>query len=174
MTSLLTRYRRALGAGAAAIALVGGGIGIGVALTGGAAAATGATGHHGRHPCRAASLDRATPATAHRAALRCRAGLGHRFLRGGIHGEVTVKTKSGYATIAFERGQVTAAGGGALTVRAADGTTWTWQLVKDSVVREGRSKVAAGQLAAGEQVLVAGPVVGGSHEVRLVRIRPAS
>lgn len=94
-------------------------------------------------------------------------------LLGGIHGQVTFKAKTGFRTIAFERGSVRSVSGSALTVQAADGTTWTWHLVKDSVIRESGSKVAISKLTAGEQVLVAGPVVSGQNDVKLVRIRPA-
>lgn len=94
-------------------------------------------------------------------------------LLGGIHGQVTFKAKTGFRTIAYERGSVLSVSGSAVTVRAPDGTTWTWHLVKDSVIRENGSKVAISKLAAGEHVLVAGPVVSGQNNVRLVRIRPA-
>jgi len=168
MTSRLSRYRRIIGGGAAALVLMGGGIGVGVALTGGASAATGsaaAAGTSARHPCAHMGT--------RRAAMGCRR-LHRLALAGGLHGQVTFRAKAGFRTIAFERGSVQSVSGSALTVRAADGTTWTWHLVKASVIRENRTKVSAGKLADGEQVLVAGPVVSGLNDVRLLRIRPAA
>jgi hypothetical protein len=161
------RVRRILGGSAAAAVLMGGGIGIGVALTGGASAATGSTAaapSHPRHAC--------VHASTRQAAARCARRLHRPRLLGGIHGQVTFKAKTGFRTFAFERGSVQSVGGSTLTVRAADGTTWTWHLAKGSVIRENGSKVAAGKLSAGEQVLVAGPVVNGANDVKLVRIRP--
>ena len=73
----------------------------------------------------------------------------------------------------FERAKVTAVSGTVVTVAAADGTTWTWHLVANSVIAEKGQQVAAGKLAKGEQVLVAGPVVNSANDARLVRIRPA-
>lgn len=150
---------------------MGGGIGIGVALTGGASAATGssaASTPHARHACARAS----TSMPKAQARARCARRLPRLRLLGGIHGQVTFKAKSGFRTFAFERGSVQSVSGSTMTVRAADGTTWTWHLVKGSVVRQAGSKVAAGKLSAGEQVLVAGPVVNGANDVKLVRIRP--
>jgi hypothetical protein len=186
MNSRLSQYRRVIGSSAAAVVLMGGGIGIGVALTGGASAGTGAastgraTATGPRHPCAGQQARRAAagqPAArlpaAHFRATLCKRRLRRMALLGGIHGQVTFKAKTGFTTFAFERGSVQSVRGSALTVRAADGTTWTWHLVKDSVVRESGRKVAASKLAVGEQVLVAGPVAGGSNNVRMVRIRPA-
>lgn len=163
------RYRRVLGGAAAAAVLVGGGIGIGVALTGGASAATG-----GSAPDRVVAKYACAKLQARHPGARC----GRRLLRlpliGGIHGQVTYKAKTGFRTIAFERGSVESVSGQTLTVRAADGTTWTWHLVKGSVISENGRQVAAGNLASGEQVLVAGPVVSGVNDARVIRIRPAA
>lgn len=178
MNSRLSRYRRVIGAGAAAIVLLGGGIGIGIALTGGASATTGSTSAAGTgalHPCahRVARRAAAHLPSARPAAAQC--GRLHRLaLGGGIHGQITFRAKTGFRTVAFERGSVRSVSGSALTVRAADGTTWIWHLVKSSVIRENGAKVAAGKLAGGEQVLVAGPVISGLNDVRLLRIRPAA
>lgn len=161
---------RILGGGAAALVLLGGGMGVGVALTGGAAAATStaAAAHPaGQHPC-AAKATRL-------AAARCRrVPAAQRLLGHTLHAQLTVKTKTGYSTVAFERGTIGSVGGGTLTVRAADGTTWTWHLLKGSVLREKGSKLAASQLAAGDRVLIVGPVSGGANYVKMAQIRPAS
>jgi hypothetical protein len=135
-----------------------------------------------------------TPATApvtrcRRAAARLRAA-GHpqaatavrtacprlRRLRrtGGEYGQFTFRAKSGTKTLAFERGTVESAGASSVVVKAADGTTETWQLTSTTVVRSGGQKVAASKLASGDQVFVGGPVVNGARDARLAVIRPAS
>jgi hypothetical protein len=92
----------------------------------------------------------------------------------GIHGQITYRAKNGFRTLAFEQGTLESVSGSTLTVRAADGTTWTWHLVANSAITERGAKVAASKLAKGDQVLVAGPVVSSANDARLVRIRPAS
>jgi hypothetical protein len=91
-----------------------------------------------------------------------------------IHGQFTVETRHGPRTIAVEQGLVESVGGGAITVKAKDGTTWTWDLVGNTVVRQHGSKVAASTLAHGQRVFVAGPVVSGVNDARLIVIRPAA
>ena len=61
-----------------------------------------------------------------------------------------------------------------MVVRSADNTTWTWDLVSTTVVRENGKRVAANALADGEQVFAGGPVVSGTNDARLIVIRPAS
>jgi hypothetical protein len=131
------------------------------------------------HPCAkgAAALKGAGhPRLARRAAAVCRGRLGRlRLAIRGEHGEVTYRAKDGTSkTLAFERGKVTAVSGTAVTVAAADGTTWTWHLVSNSVVRQGAHKVGASGLAAGQQVFAGGPVVNGADDARLIFIRPAA
>jgi hypothetical protein len=131
------------------------------------------------HPCAraAAALKSAGhPRAARRAAGACRSRLGRlRLLIRGEHGQVTYKAKDGTTkTLAFERGKVTAVSGTAVTVQAADGTTWTWHLVSDSVVRESGKKVSTSTVAVGQQVFAGGPVVSGADDARLIVIRPAA
>jgi hypothetical protein len=57
-------------------------------------------------------------------------------------------------------------------VRAADGTTWTWDLVSNTVVRENGAKTAETALATGQPVWVGGPVSSGIKDARLIVIRP--
>ena len=61
-----------------------------------------------------------------------------------------------------------------MVVKSADGTSWTWDLVSSTVVRERGHVVARTALADGEQVFVGGPVAGGASDARLIVIRPAS
>lgn len=94
-------------------------------------------------------------------------------LLGGMDGQFTFETKTGPRTLAFERGMIRSVAGGDVVVRAADGTTWAWELVSDSVVRENGQKTATGALSAGQLVFVGGPVVNGTRDARLVVIRTA-
>lgn len=51
----------------------------------------------------------------------------------GIHGEVSLPAEGGGSEVlAWQLGEVTAASSGKVTVRSGDGTTWTWQLTKDT------------------------------------------
>lgn len=93
---------------------------------------------------------------------------------GGEHGEFTFRTKKGTRTVAFERGTIESVSGTDVTVRAADGTTWTWVLTSTSVVREDGSRSSSSALAAGERVFAGGPVTGAAHDARLIVIRKAT
>jgi hypothetical protein len=171
---------RILGGGAAAVVLLGAGIGVGVALTGGAAAATSAATAHpaGSQACaKAVAKARATgTAAAKRQALaHCRrVPAAQRLLGHTLHAQLTVKTRTGYSTIAFERGTIASVSGSTLTVKAADGTTWTWHLLKGSVLQENGGKLAASKLTAGEKILAVGPVAHGNNYVKMARVQPAS
>ena len=92
----------------------------------------------------------------------------------GMHGEYTFETKNGPRTLAFERGTVTAVAGHDVTVRAADGTTWTWVLTSTSVVRQDGTRATPAALADGKPVFAAGAVTGGTHDAALIVIRPAA
>ena len=154
----------------------------------GAAVSGASAGSAAAHPCvaalKTARADRRAghPAAA-RAALRaagarCRP-LRHRLfraaLRRGIDGQLTFRGKGGtLRTVAFERGIVQSASGGTIVVHAADGTTWTWDLVSSTVVRESGQKTTTSALTTGEPVWVGGPVVSGARDARLIVIRPPS
>ena len=90
---------------------------------------------------------------------------------GGIDGQFTFETKAGPKTLAFERGTIQSVSGQDVVIKAKDGTTWSWTLVTDSVVRDDGSKTTASSLAAGDLVFVGGPVVRGTHDARLIVIR---
>jgi len=95
------------------------------------------------------------------------------FLLRGVDGQFTVRTLQGtLRTLAFERGVVQSVSSSAVVVRAADGTTWTWDLVGNTVVREHGQKTSASSLATGDPVWVGGPVVSGAKDARLIVIRP--
>jgi hypothetical protein len=91
---------------------------------------------------------------------------------GGVHGQATFHNKTGYHTLAYERGTIQSANSADVVVSAPDGTTWTWVIVSDTVVREKGAKTTTSALATGEKVFVGGPVVSGNKDARLIVIRP--
>jgi hypothetical protein len=95
-----------------------------------------------------------------------------RLLRRGLHGEITVRTKTGgTATIAFERGVVQSVTGSSVVVRAADGTTWTWALTGTTKVGRAGHPAGVRALAKGETVIVVGPASGSGYAARHIGIR---
>ena len=104
---------------------------------------------------------------------RIRWALGRLRALGGIHGEFTFQNKTGFHTLAFERGRIQSVSGGDVVVRAPDGTIWTWLIVSNTVVRANGSKTTTGALSAGETVFAGGPVAGGARDARLIVIRPS-
>ncbi|MDH2427072.1 hypothetical protein [Sphaerisporangium sp. TRM90804] len=75
----------------------------------------------------------------------------------GVHGEATVKAREGeFATWAWQRGDVTAVSGGSVTVKSADGVSWTWTVNGDTRLRKNGEKAAASAVAAGDDVFVLG------------------
>ena len=184
------RTKRVVTSVAASAVLLGSGAGIGMALTGGAAASTGngsvstsasgsaATAAHSPAG-RCARLVQRLRSNGHPKAASyvqafCRRPLLRLALVGGEHGEVTFQTKSGPKTIAFERGTIQAVSSSSITVVATDGTTWVWDLASNTKLREARQQVSTAKLSMGELVLVAGPVVNGTHDARVVRIRTSN
>ncbi|HEY7014059.1 MAG TPA: hypothetical protein VH480_14960 [Streptosporangiaceae bacterium] len=128
------------------------------------------------HPClsRAKKLRAAGHPAAARAALRRCHPLRRVRALGGIHGEFTFQTKKGSRTIAYERGVIVSVTSSAVVVRAADNTTLTWALKSNTVVRQNGKSSSTSALSDGERVFVAGAVVSGSHDARVIVIRPAS
>jgi hypothetical protein len=104
-------------------------------------------------------------------ARRVRWALGRLRRLGGVDGEFTVHNKTGFHTLAFERGTIQSVSGSDVVVKAADGTTWTWVVVSDTVVRKGGSKTTTSALSSGESVFAGGPVVSGAKDARLIVIR---
>jgi len=113
------------------------------------------------------------------ATARCRF-IRHRivrfFLLRGIDGQFSFRTKAGTVrTLAFVRGVIQSVNNStSIVVQAADGSTWTWQLVSTTVVRDKTGKISASTLAVGEPVWVGGPVVSGVKDARLIFVRPPS
>jgi|SRR5215472_11118234 len=188
------RTRRVVTTSAASAVLLAGGTAIGIAMTGGASAAVSPS--SSLTPTASASASAGTTAPGTKAS-RCSAIVGqalnsdhdrlarllHAFctrplarlaLVGGEHGEVTFGGKAGPRTVAFERGTVKSDTGSAITVTAADGTTWTWNITSTTVVRQAGSKVTASAISTGERVFVGGTMTNGTNDALLIRIAKSS
>jgi hypothetical protein len=187
------RTRRFVTTAAVGAVLLGSGTAIGVALTGGASAATGsppvstATAAAAASPSPGASTGSSGAAgnaskcakLAEELVLKnhlklaaqlhalCTNPLVRLALVGGEHGTVTFESKSGTTTAVFERGTVQSDTGSVITVTAPDGTTWTWNITSSTAIRQAGSKAT---VATGDQVFVAGTLVSGANDARLIRI----
>jgi hypothetical protein len=128
-------------------------------------------------PCRAraAKLKAAGhPFAAERLLLLCRSPLKRLRLLGGIHGMFTFKNKNGTTTLAYERGVIQSVSGSNVVVQASDGTTWTWVLESNTVVRQGGKKTTSSALSDGQHVFAGGPVVSSAYQARLIVIQASS
>ena len=147
--------------------LVGGGTAF--ALAGGSAPAAAAT------ASQAATLNSAlntASSTSSTATPHVKAALARLRALGGVDGQATFHNKTGYHTLAYERGTIQSVNSADVVVSAPDGTTWTWVIVSDTVVREKGAKTTTSALATGDKVFVGGPVVSGNKDARLIVIRP--
>jgi hypothetical protein len=150
--------------------LAGGGITLAVVSGGGTAAAGPAS------SAQAAELNTALSDAAGTSAVpaaRIRWALARLRHLGGVDGTATFHNKTGFHTLSFERGTIQSVNGSDVVVKAVDGTTWTWHIVSDTVVRQKGSKTTTSALSPGETVFAAGPVVSGTRDVRLIVIRPS-
>lgn len=161
---------------------------VGATLTGGTAAAAGGAASGAAAKAPACARARHVSRVARRAGLprvsrrlgigaaRCR--LVRRrvfafFLLRGVDGQFTIQTKKGTKTLAYERGVIQSVNAGkSITVKASDGTTWTWDLVSTTVVRDRQGKLGQSALTAGTPVWAGGPVVQGTKDARLIVVRP--
>ena len=154
--------------------LAGGGIAL--ALSGGsspAAATSPASGVSGPSQARGTTLNSELNTASSAVSLpRLRWALARLRTLGGVDGEFTFHNSTGFHTLAFERGTIQSVSGSDVVVRASDGTTWTWLIVSDTVVRQNGSKTSASALAQGQSVFVGGPVASGAKDARLIVIRP--
>ena len=180
------RMKRVATTAAAGAVLLGSGVAIGIALTGGASASTGTSssasagssdaGHlSGVAAVKCAKItaklrNSGHPAAAMRLHAFCTEPLLRLALVGGEYGQVTFKGKTSPKTIAFERGTVESVTGSAITVKAPDGTTWTWDLTARTDVHAVGAGTAQARPATGDRVFVGGPVVSGVRDARLIRI----
>jgi hypothetical protein len=104
---------------------------------------------------------------------RVRWALGRLRHLGGVDGTATFHNKTGFHTLSFERGIIQSVSGSDVVIKAADGTTWTWHVVSDTVVRKNGGKTTTSALSAGEAVFAGGPVVSGARDARVIIIRPS-
>ena len=106
-------------------------------------------------------------------AARVRWALGRIRRLGGVEGTVTFHNKKGFHTLSFERGTIQSVNGSDVVIKSPDGTTWTWKIVSDTVVRKNGAKTTTSALSAGETVFAGGPVVSGARDARVIIIRPS-
>ena len=162
------------GAGITLAGFLAGG-GIALALSGGSAPAASAPSTvSGSSQVQGTALNSALSTAASTTSVplpRLRWALARLRALGGIYGEFTFYNKTGFHTLAFERGTIQLVNGTDVVVRAPDGTVWTWLIVSNTVVRESGSKTATNALATGELVFAGGPVVNGARDARLIVIR---
>jgi hypothetical protein len=90
---------------------------------------------------------------------------------GGVEGNATFRNKKGFHTLSFERGTIQSVSGSDVVIKSPDGTTWTWKIVSDTVVRKNGAKTTTSALSAGEKAFAGGPVVSGARDARLIIIR---
>ena len=159
--------------------LAGGGIAL--AVTGGsnpAAAVSTVSGVSGSSQAQGATLNSelntAANTSATSSARHIRSALGRLRAIGGVDGEFTFHNSTGYHTLAFERGTIQSVSGNDVVVRAPDGTTWTWLIVSNTVVRQSGGKTTTSALTAGQTVFAGGPIVNGAKDARLIVIRAGS
>jgi hypothetical protein len=158
------------GVGAAVFGLLAGGGITWAAVSGGGAPASGAS------SARAAALNTALTDAAGDQAVppaRVRWALGRLRHLGGVDGTATFHNKTGFHTLSYERGTIQSVSGSDVVIKAADGTTWTWHVVSDTVVRKNGAKTTTSALSAGETVFAGGPVVSGARDARVIIIKPA-
>jgi hypothetical protein len=162
------KRRLRLGAGVTLAAfLVGGGITLAAVSAGGTAAASPVSSSQGAQ-LNTALTDAGSAAAP---AARVRWALGRIRHLGGVEGTATFHNKKGFHTLSFERGTIQSVTGGDVVIKSPDGTTWTWKIVSDTVVRKNGGKTTASALSAGETVFAGGPVVSGARDARLIIVR---
>lgn len=152
-----------------AVVLGAGGVLAGSALAGGPGS-SGASSSPGTAATLNAALSSAASPAASTPAVKAHqaAALGRLRRLGGMYGQAAFRGKDGTTrTLAFERGTVTSAGSD-LVIKAADGTTWSWQYVSDTAVRKAGQKVSRSDLSSGEHVVVAGQVTSGNRDARVI------
>lgn len=95
------------------------------------------------------------------------------FLRRNVlHGEAVVQARDGSTkTVVVQRGTVTAVDASTITVKSADGYTLTWTFGSPLRVVEHRTSITPDEVAAGDQVGVAGVREGDKTVARLILIK---
>ena len=154
--------------------LAGGGIAL--AVTGGSNPAAAVSAVPGAGQAQGAALNSelntASSTMASVSLPRIRRALARLRALGGVEGEFTFHNSTGFHTLAFERGTIKSVSGNDVVIASPDGTTWTWLVVHDTVIRQNGGKTATSALAAGQTVFAGGPVTDGAKDARLIVIRP--
>ncbi|MFI0354571.1 hypothetical protein [Actinomadura sp. 9N407] len=88
----------------------------------------------------------------------------------GVHGEATVQRKDGFHLRTWQTGEVTGRSGANVTVRSADGISWTWVTVGGTRVHKEGEKSAVSALANGDRVIVIGERAGTTRTAQMIRI----
>jgi hypothetical protein len=91
----------------------------------------------------------------------------------GQHGEVAYHTTSGTQTLAYERGSIVSASGSKLSVKAGDGTTWTWDEAGSPIIHGSGKEASITELQTGTKVFIGGLATGSSREAKLIIVRGA-
>lgn len=148
----------AVGAGAVAGA-------IGISLAGGAltASASPATTHQG------AAAGAAHQGTHARGGHRGLAGIAGRF----VHGTGVVKTKTGFETVAVDRGTVSAVSPTSVTIKSADGVSETFTAVSTSKFRVDGKKSTISGVQVGATAGTVAVIKGAENDIKVLVVRPA-
>ena len=175
-------HRARLLAGAAGILLVGTlGAGVTMAVNGtagttaGSAAATTTSRPAGSTSVFTAATTATTPAATtpvRRPTLRALVNV---LLRRSFSGDVTFRTKTGFETLHYERGTVTAVGASSLTVQTPDGVSTTFTVTSSTHIRYGGAAAQLSQLISGDRAVVFGASTTGAagpFTASLVRAAP--
>jgi uncharacterized protein DUF5666 len=91
------------------------------------------------------------------------------ILRRTVSADLTLKTKTGYRTIRYERGQVTSVGSASVTVETADGVSTTFAVTAQTRLRAAGKAITLSQLHAGDRAMVFATEQDGSFTAYLVR-----
>ena len=156
-------HRARLLAAAAGILLVGTlGAGVTMAMNGtagstaGSAAATTASRPAGSTSVFTAATTATTPAVATPARRPTLRALVNVLVRRSFSGDVTFRTKTGFETLHYERGTVTAVGASSLTVQTPDGVSTTFAVTSSTHIRYGGAAAQLSQLISGDRAVVFG------------------
>ena len=90
-----------------------------------------------------------------------------------VHGTGVVKTKTGYETVAVDRGTVTAVSPTAVSIKSADGVIETFTPVATSRYRVDGKKAALTDVKVGAAAGTVAVVNGAAHDIKLLIVRPA-
>ncbi|MBC9730877.1 hypothetical protein [Streptomyces sp. TRM68367] len=151
-------------------AMVTGVILAGVLSAGGATAYASSTSSPGASPSSAASASSAHAKQHHK-----KHGKHHRKHHRslpGVHGQATVKNrKTGQFVVReWQRGSITGVSGATLTVKSADGVSWTWTVENNAPITRDGEKAAGSVLKTGDTVLVVGRQAGSANDALRISV----